>query len=69
MLTLPATTMDVAEALTALPREIGVLSVLLSSIKFLARQGRPLRGSGNDSDSNFMQLFKLQGENYPRIAT
>ena len=41
----------------------------LFSIKIFARQGLPLRESVNDSDSNLMQLLKLQSENEPRIAT
>ena len=42
---------------------------ILSSIKYLAHQGLPLRGArnGDDSTSNFYQLMKLQGEDIPEI--
>jgi hypothetical protein len=36
-------------------------------VKFLARQGLPLRGHGDDSDSNFIQLYKLCGQNDPKV--
>ena len=42
---------------------------VLSNIKFLARQGLPLRRHGDESDSNFLQLLKLRGEDDARIAT
>ena len=32
---------------------------ILESLKFLARQGLALRGSKNDSESNFIQLLRL----------
>ena len=31
------------------------------NVKFLARQGIPLRGDGDGGDSNFMQLLHLRG--------
>ena len=74
MVTLPSTTMDVVESLSAqhqrekLERRQCFLKVL-SNIKFLARQGLPLRGHGDESDSNFLQLLKLRGEDDKRIAT
>ena len=74
MVTLPSTTRDVAESLSTqhqrekLERRKCFLKVL-SSIKFLARQGLPLRGHGDESDSNFLQLLKLRGEDDARIAT
>ena len=39
----------------------------LSSIRFLARQGLPLSGGGNDMDSNLHQLMVLQREDCPSI--
>ena len=42
---------------------------VLSSIKYLARQGLPLRGDGDDSTSNFYQLMRLRGEDHPEIFT
>ena len=42
---------------------------VLSNIRFLARQGLPLRGHGDhESDSNFLQLMKLRGEDDSRIV-
>ena len=47
---------------------------VLSNIRFLAQQGLPLRGHGDhesdetESDSNFVQLMKLRGEDDSRIA-
>ena len=35
---------------------------VLSSLRFLARQGLPLRGDGDERDSNFYQLLLLRGE-------
>ena len=35
---------------------------ILSSIRFLARQGLPLRGDMNETDSNFYQLLMLRGK-------
>ena len=40
---------------------------VLSSIRFLARQGLPLRGDGDDTDSNLHQLLALREEDYPAI--
>lgn len=40
---------------------------VLSSIRFLARQGLPLQGDSDDTDSNLHQLMVLRGEDYPSI--
>lgn len=37
------------------------------SVNFLARQGIPLRGDGNERDSNFMQLLYLCGADDPQF--
>jgi len=34
---------------------------IAQSIRYLARQGLPLRGDGNEVDSNFNQLLLLRG--------
>ena len=39
------------------------------SVKFLARQGIPLRGDGNERDSKFMQLLYLHGSDDPQFLT
>lgn len=43
------------------------LLYVMSSIRFLARQALPLRGDGDEKDSNFYQLLVLRGENKPEI--
>ena len=44
-----------------------VLLTILSNLRFLARQACAIRGDGNEHDSNFIQLFKLRGEDNPMI--
>ena len=40
---------------------------ILSSIRFLARQGLALRGDGSDKPSNLIQLLHLRAEDKPEI--
>ena len=69
---LPATMRDIGESLSAqhaqdkLDRRQCFLK-LLSNVRFLARQALPLRGVGDETDSNYMQLFKLCGEDDTRV--
>ena len=42
--------------------------MIMSNLKFLARQGIPLRGDGGDADSNFMQLMKMCARDDPHLA-
>ena len=71
--TLPSTTEDIAEVLS---RQHGQEKVerrqcflkVLSSIRFLARQGLPLCGDDTEDNSNLVQLLKLQGEKDPKLA-
>ena len=72
--TLPATTRDVGETLSAQHQQEKMerrqcLLKILSNVKFLARQGLPLRGHGDEGDSNFHQLLKLRSEDDPRVKT
>lgn len=39
-----------------------MLIKILSCLQLLARQGLPIRGDGDDCDSNFIQLLKLSGQ-------
>ncbi|KAL5475102.1 hypothetical protein EMCRGX_G027157 [Ephydatia muelleri] len=39
-----------------------MLIKILSCLQLLARQGIPIRGDGDDSESNFIQLLKLSGQ-------
>ena len=71
-ITMPATTRHIGESLSTqhakekLVRRQCFLK-LLSNLRFLARQSLPLRGDGDESDSNFTQLLKLRGEDDPRV--
>ena len=72
VLTLPRTTQDVGETLSSIHKQDKqqqqqVLLKILSNVRFLARQALPLRGDGNETDSNFMQLLTLCGEDDHRI--
>ena len=65
-ITIPNQTRDIGETLNAahsLEKDENRkhLLTILRSIRFLARQGLPLRGH-DDQQSNFIQLLKLQGE-------
>ena len=39
----------------------------MSSVRYLARQALPIRGDGDESNSNYMQLLKLRGKDDARI--
>ena len=41
-----------------------MLLKIFEKIRFLARQGLPLRGDGDESNSNFVQLFKLHSADH-----
>jgi len=70
---LPNTTEDIAEVLSRqhkqekMERRHCFLKVL-SSIRFLARQGLPLHSDDTEDNSNLIQLLKLQGENNPKLV-
>ncbi|PIK42676.1 putative zinc finger MYM-type protein 1-like [Apostichopus japonicus] len=70
--TLPKTTRDVGESLSSqLVKEKKerreIFLKIISNIRFLARQGLALTGDGDESDSNFIRLFKLRGEDDSRM--
>jgi hypothetical protein len=70
---LPKTTNDIAEQLSSLhatekQNNTKALMQILSTIKLLCRQGLPLRGDKDESDSNFMQLLLLKAELDPILA-
>ena len=73
VITLPKTTNDIAEQLSSLhatekQNNTKALMQILSTIKLLCRQGLPLRGDKDESDSNFMQLLLLKAELDPILA-
>ena len=41
---------------------------IISYLRYLARQGLPLRGHGNERDSNFKQLLKCRAEDDPMFS-
>ena len=41
--------------------------MILSNVRFLARQGLALRGSGDDSDSNLVQVVHLRAKENPAL--
>ena len=73
IITLPSSTINVGELLTheyAKEKECNrrMLIKVMSSIRFLARQGLALRGDGNEElDGNFYQMLKLKAEEDPRV--
>ena len=44
-----------------------ILLTILQNVRFLARQGLPLRGDGKEDNSNFMQFLQLRAEDNPLI--
>ena len=73
MITLPSTTRDIGEQLSQQHaaqklRNRQALYQILSSIKFLCRQGIALRGDGDESDGNFQQLLRMKAEEDPDLA-
>ena len=71
--TLPSTTHDIEEQLsqhhaTQKLKNRQALYRILSSIRFLGRQGLLIRGDGNESDRNFQQLLQLKAEEDPNLV-
>jgi len=64
---LPKQTKDIGEQLdpshaSRKPGNRKIFLTILENTKFLARQGLPLRGDGDESNSNFKQLSLLRSE-------
>ncbi len=71
IITLPATTVNIGEQLSrehAKEKEVSrdMLLEIISSIRYLGRQGLALRGDGEE-DGNFMQILKVKAEDDPRL--
>ena len=67
MITLPATTRDIGEQLSqqhSKEKQVNrkMLLKIVSSLRYLARQGLAIRGDGSEKDSNLAQLLRLKGE-------
>ena len=72
VITLPTTTKDIGEQLVqfhAKEKEYNckMLLKIMSSIRYLARQGLAMRGDGDEEDGNFTQLLKVKGEDDPAV--
>ena len=72
MITLPNTTSDVGELLSKAHKEEkelarDMLRSILSSVRYLARQGLALRGD-DDAESNLIQLLQLRAEDNPQLV-
>lgn len=73
VLVIPSTCKDCGDMLSgqhAIEKAINrkMLLTILSSIRYLARQGLPLRGDGNEDDGNFIQLLKLRSDDDPSLT-
>lgn len=73
VVTLPRTTGDVGILLSsayAAQQSVNrqCLLIIAQNIRFLSRLGIPLRGDGNESDSNFMQLLHLRTEDNQQLV-
>ena len=67
IITLPATTRDIGEQLSqqhSKEKQVNrkMLLKIVSSLRYLARQGLAVRGDGNEKDCNLAQLLRLKGE-------
>ena len=69
VITLPSETTDIACLLSMQHQKDCVQRrhKILSNIRFLCRQGLPIRGHGDETESNFIQLLKLRGEDDLRV--
>ena len=73
MVTKPSCSKNIAESMSLqvakekLERRKCFLKIL-SNLRFLARQRFPLRGHGDEQDSNLIQLLKLRAEDDPKIT-
>ena len=72
IITLPLTTRDIGEQLsqqhaTQKLNNQQSLYQIISSIRYLGRQGLAFRGDGNESDGNFHQLLRMKAEEDPNL--
>ena len=70
LIKIPKSTEDVSEMIKTNSTEVqsqnrACLIKIISYLRYLARQGLPLRGHGNDQDSNFKQLLKCRPADDP----
>ena len=70
LIEIPMSTEDDSEMIKSNSTEVksqnrACLIKISSPLRYLARQGLPLRGHGNDQDSNFKQLLTCRAEDDP----
>ena len=68
LIIIPRTTANISEILSndlieTQKKNRDSLMHIISCLRYLARQGLPLRGHGDDANSNFNQLLKFRAEN------
>ena len=73
IVTITSTTRDIEEQLSQQHavqkvKNRQVLYQILSAVQYLGRQGLPLRGDNDETDSNFKQLLLMKAENDPNLA-
>lgn len=73
MITIPSTTRNVGEMLSSQhaqqkERNRQALFQIVSSIRFLSRQGLAMRGGGDEADGNLKQLLQMKAEEDPNLA-
>ena len=71
--TAPSTMPDIGESLSAQHardklERCQCFMTIIQNLQFLAHQGLPLRGDGDETDSNSMQLLKLRANDDSRIT-
>ena len=74
IITLPSTTKDIGNLLskehaTSKRRNRAAFYHILSSIRYLARQGLAIRGHGDDSDGNFIQLLRMKAKDDDNLSS
>ena len=72
VLKLPRVTKDIGEQLSSIHaaekrKARDALRLIVSSVRYLARQAVAFRGAGSDESANLIQLLRLRGEDQPFI--
>ena len=73
IITIPSSTQDIGIQLSTQyaaqkKKNTQALFQIFSSIKFLCRQGLPLRGDGTKADGNLQQLLKMKAKEDHNLA-
>ena len=73
LIEIPKSMKDISEMVKSNSTEVksqnrACLTKIISCLRYLACQGFPLRGHGNDQDSNFKQLLTCRAEDDPMFS-